>query len=158
MNKIICRKCGGEHLTIKCGKEEKPIVKEPEPQSIQSNYDKPNYDKQNNDNYQRPNYDKPNYDKPNYDKPRYRRDNLGYNKTYTVKLSELPLDITEPELYELLENWGHVTKIKVIIYTESSTAYIDFCYKEEADYFVEAINKTPFDSYIINAEVCVDRR
>ena len=77
---------------------------------------------------------------------------------WEIELSELPLDITEPELYELLENWGHVTKIKVMLYTESSTAYIDFSYKEEAEYFVEAIHKTPFDSYIINAELYVDRR
>jgi RNA recognition motif-containing protein len=128
MNKIVCRKCGGEHLTIKCGKEQvKPV---PELVSY----------------------------KQEHTRPRYRHDNLKFNKTYTIKLSELPLDITEPELYELLENWGHVTKIKVMLYTESSTAYIDFSYKEEAEYFVEAIHKTPFDSYIINAELCVDRR
>jgi hypothetical protein len=35
-----------------------------------------------------------------------------------------------------------------MLYTDS-TAYIDFSYKEEAEYFVEAIHKTPFDSYII---------
>ena len=138
-NKIICRKCGGEHLTIKCGKDkveppkellETPVIEKP------TVIEKPIISERRD--YSRPR---------NYDK----------SKLSTVKLSDLPLDTTEPELYELLQDWGHVIKIKVLSYNECNVAYIDFIYNEEAKYFIEAINKTPFDRYIITAELCQNK-
>ena len=136
-NKIQCRKCGGDHLTIKCGKE-----------SESHN----NMDKMVND---------------------VSRDNSGgkiktfssareYNNTnkytkqiyhsiYRVKLSDLPNDITFDEMTDLMNDWGHIVKIKLVPYGDTTSAYIDFGYKEEADYFISAIDKTPFDYRILSA-------
>ena len=152
-NKLTCRKCGGEHLTIKC----KPIT------SIDTNIDT-NIATENStiiaDELPIPKIvldeSKVSKYETRYERPKNTRSSQ-YNKTHTVKLSELPLDISESELYGLLENWGHITKIRVLLYSESSTAYIEFIYQEEAEYFVKAMHKTPFDSFIISAELCVDK-
>ena len=139
-NKIICRKCGGDHLTIKCGKEKgEPVVINPEPIVIKQEYEKPVNDRRDYVRNNRPR---------NYDK----------SKLSTVKLSDLPLDTTEPELYELLQDWGHIVKVKVLSYNECNVAYIDFIHNEEATYFIEAIDKTPFDRYIITAELCQNKQ
>jgi len=140
-NKIICRKCGGEHLTIKCGKD----VTKQEPEPIIVPEIKPTV--QTNIESNRKEYT-PRYNKSrNYDK----------NKLFTVKLSDLPFDTTESELYELLQDWGHIVKVKVLSYSECNVAYIDFIYTEEAEYFIKAINKTPFDKFIITAELCQNK-
>lgn len=73
-------------------------------------------------------------------------------KTYKVKISYLPIDIFEPELNNLLTNWGNICKVKLLNYNEYSNAYIDFYNEEEADYFVEALHKTPFEHEIISVE------
>lgn len=117
---VICRKCGGPHFTIKCGKEKK------EPEQVLHN-DKP---KINN--------------KPVYEKKKY------FKKVYCVKVSELPVDMTDEEMMELTYNWGHIVRVKVLNYEDSSTAYIDFGYEEEADYFIRALDKTPFEHIIIS--------
>ena len=160
MNKIICRKCGGEHLTIKCGKEKETVtvepekvVAEPEKQTVEERKQEFHRNEQNKYNRDDARRNRNNYNEKVDRQPRERL-NVNYKKLYTVKLSELPLDISEAELYELLQNWGHVVKIKVLVYAESATAYIDFGYMEEAVYFAEAMHKTPFDSFIISAEVC----
>jgi hypothetical protein len=116
-NKIMCRKCGGPHLTIKCGKEKQPIVES-------------GAAKQCNEPL----------------KKKY------FKTTYRVKLSELPIDMTDEEMMELTCDWGHVVKIRVLNYPESSVAYIDFGYIEEAAYFVKSIDKTPFESLILSAQ------
>jgi RNA recognition motif-containing protein len=105
---IVCKKCGGAHLTIKCGKEIKPIeiVK-----------------------------------KVNFNK----------NKTVTVKLSNLPDDITQYELEYLMKDWGSISRVNLSSY-ENKTGFIDFYTKSEADYFIEAIDRTAFDHLIIRAE------
>lgn len=59
--------------------------------------------------------------------------------------------MSEEELMELTTDWGHIVRIKLLIYEESSTAYIDFGYEDEAEYFVEAIDKTPFEYRMISA-------
>ena len=113
-NKLLCRKCGGPHLTIKCGKEKKiiqhvaPIIEVPKKKFFKT--------------------------------------------TYRVKLSELPIDMTDEEMMELTFDWGHIVKIRVLNYAESSVAYIDFGYIEEASYFVKSIDKTPFESLILSAQ------
>ena len=123
---IKCRKCGGPHFTIKCGKEIKP-------NNILNSI---NYDEDNT------NYSKKNSNIEN---------NKKYNKkTYTVKISELPYDITEKELMELTYDWGNIIKIKVLNYQENSAAYIDFKYEEQANYFVKALHKTIFEYLLIN--------
>jgi RNA recognition motif-containing protein len=97
-NKIICRKCGGEHLTIKCGKDtqnNQPIIIDDKKDTMNIEINNPRYNENHRYNRQR-----------NYDK----------SKLFTVKLSELPLDTTESELYELLQEWGHIVKVKVSQY------------------------------------------
>jgi hypothetical protein len=115
---IICRKCGGPHFTIKCGKEKKEIIIEKPPIDFSKN-------------------------KQKYEKRPY------FKTTYRVKLAELPKDMTEEELMLLTCDWGHIVRIKLLNYEESSVAYIDFGYEEEADYFVQALDKTSFDQIIL---------
>jgi hypothetical protein len=127
---IKCRKCNGPHLTIKCGREKKDSLQEiPEKKdSLQDKHEKKDYVK-----------------KKDYGEKRF------FKVTYRVKLSELPTDMTENELYRLTTDWGHIVKIKLLIYNESSCAYIDFGYENEANYFVESIDKTPFEYKLLFA-------
>jgi hypothetical protein len=122
---LTCRKCGGPHLTIKCGKEPiKEVV--PEPKKIYTDFE---------------------------EKPRKETERKPYFKTtYRVKLSGLPEDIEEEELMHMTCDWGHIVRQKLLNYEENSVAYIDFGYEEEADYFVEAVDKTPFEYLVLSAQ------
>lgn len=139
-HKIVCRKCGGPHFTIKCGKENKQPQPEPVPEKVLSK-EKPDdkkfvkKDLSKKDN---------NEEKTTFKKPYFK-------VTYRVKISDLPNDMTEEEMMELTCDWGHIVRLKVINYDESSTSYVDFGYEEEAEYFIKAIDKTPFNSIIISA-------
>jgi hypothetical protein len=124
-NKINCRKCGGPHLTIKCGKENNSF---------------------NNQLFENSNCETP---KKTYNTNKYNKQT--YHTIYRIKLSELPNDITHNEISELMNDWGHINKIKLVLAGDTTTAYIDFGYKEEAEYFVSAIDKTPFDYRILSA-------
>lgn len=149
-NKVVCRKCGGPHFTIKCGKEKKPEpVETPIPVNKQENT---NTDTLVEQSEPAKSYDKKPRAKPygtngaNGDSEFKPKSEKKYFKTtYRVKLSELPTDMTEEELMEMTTDWGHIVRIKLLVYEESSTAYIDFGYEDEADYFVESIDKTPFE-------------
>ena len=133
--KVACRKCGGPHFTIKCGKE-----------SDKNKSDGlKNPDKNKSDGSKNPDKKFRFNDKP-YEKKPY------FKTTYRVKISELPTDMTEEEMMELTCNWGHLVRIRVINYSDSSVAYIDFGYEEEADYFVKAIDKTTFQFLVISAQ------
>ena len=159
---ILCRKCGGPHFTIKCGKEKKeePIksesVNDLEPES---SGDKGKYNKDSGDKgkYNKDSGDKNKYNKDSGDKGKYNKDSKPYGEkkyfkvTYRVKLSELPTNMSEEELMDMTTDWGHIVRIKLLIYEESSTAYIDFGYEDEAIYFVEAIDKTSFEYKILSA-------
>jgi len=158
-NKIVCRKCGGPHFTIKCGKEKKPEVQPAQPtqqtqltnhekpekpsETIQENKEKKFHEKSKDKFHKNSNFE----NQDNKQKP----EKKFFKTTYRVKLSELPLDMSEEELMELTTDWGHIVRIKLLIYEESSTAYIDFGYEDEAEYFVEAIDKTPFEYRMISA-------
>ena len=50
--------------------------------------------------------------------------------------------------------WGHIIKIRLNAYEESSTAYIEFGYEDEANYFVKALDKTPFDYLLLCNKIC----
>ena len=117
--KLVCRKCGDNYLTIKCGKnnhESKLESKsESKPERVINKW-------VNNDNKEKRNH---------------------FKRTYTVKLAELLLDMTEEELMELTHEWGHIIRIRLNTYEESSTTYIEFGFEKEADYFVKALDKTP---------------
>lgn len=133
-NKIQCRKCGGPHLTIKCGKENNSF-----------NNELNNNDIFNNSNSSKWEISKKTYNNTN----KYNKQT--YHTVYRVKLLELPNDITFNEIYELMNDWGHIDKIKLVLAGDTTTAYIDFGYKEQAEYFVSAIDKTPFDYRILSA-------
>jgi hypothetical protein len=146
---LKCRKCGGAHFTIKCGKEKKPEI-------IIENNDKQNNDKQNDNDYKQNKKQNDIDDKKQYgfkkSENNFRNKFQSTNKiTYRVKLSELPNDMTEEEMLELTSEWGHIIKVKVINYDENSVAYIDFGFEDEAKYFIEAIDKTPFESLLLSA-------
>jgi uncharacterized protein (DUF1919 family) len=68
---------------------------------------------------------------------------------HRVKISELPIDMSEGEMCELLNEWGRVYKCKVINYENASVSFIDFENEEQANYFVKALDNTPFDHKVI---------
>jgi hypothetical protein len=127
--KIICRKCNGPHFTIKCtmGKtidiNEKPVNEKPV-------------------------NEKPVISTNKYIENKPKSENRKY---YKVKLSELPIDMTEEELMELLHEWGTVTNLRLLNYNESSVAYIFFATEHMANYFIEAIDRTPFEHILLSA-------
>lgn len=121
---LKCRKCGGKHLTIKCGKDNIGV------ESKQNDDEK---FKQNDNRKFKQNDDD--------------REKRKYNK---VKISNLPYDITTEELTCLLENWGHVNRVYVKNFKENSFAIIEFKFKDELDYFIKALNSTPFENQIIS--------
>ena len=61
-------------------------------------------------------------------------------------------------MIELTCDWGHVVRIRLINYEESSTSYIDFGYEDEAVYFIEAIDRTPFDNLLLSAMIVSSER
>ena len=162
-NKVLCRKCGGPHFTIKCGKEKKeePVKVESDikPQHTDTRTNNSDREYKHRDNGDKKEYGDREYkhrdNRDNGDKKEYgdrpRGDRKYFKVTYRVKLSELPLDMTEEELMELTTDWGHIVRIKLLVYTDNSTAYIDFGYEDEADYFVEAIDKTPLEYKLLTA-------
>ena len=74
-------------------------------------------------------------------------------KKYVVRISNLPEDVTSKELTNLISEWGEIGNVNIKSYSESVSSYIDFYNKNEADYFVEALDTTPFDHYIIKVEI-----
>lgn len=148
-NKVVCRKCGGPHFTIKCGKEKKE-----EPVKVEPVLNVPDENKKQREEQKSKFKEKKDSENPDMEhkfKPRADRERKYFKVTYRVKLSELPTDMTEEELMELTTDWGHIVRIKLLVYEESATAYIDFGYEDEADYFVEAIDKTPFEYRMLSA-------
>ena len=153
-NKVLCRKCGGPHFTIKCGKEKKEEPVKTEQTNSQPVEEKPNkevkkYSKDNGNFENKLKDKKEGADENNSSK--HRGERKYFKVTYRVKLSELPTDMSEEELMELTTDWGHIVRIKLLVYEESATAYIDFGYEDEADYFVEAIDKTPLEYRMLSA-------
>jgi hypothetical protein len=117
---LVCRKCGGGHLTIKCGKT--PVVKEPEiiESKIQEN-------KQQNNKIPK--------------------------KITKIKISDLPKDATYNEIFNQLLEWGHIERLVIKNYNDMAVAYIEFGYEEEAKYFKEALDSTPYEYKIIHVDI-----
>ena len=186
-NILKCRKCGGQHLTIKCGKDtnkkdddntnkkdddntnkkdDDNTNKKDDTSINRDSYNRDGYnkDRPNRDGYNkdRPNRDGYNKDRPNrddYNKDRPNRD--GYNKdTYNrdrqnkVKIDNLPSDITKDELFNLLEEWGIIRSINLKKTYEGNTAYIEFQDNKQSNYFIEALDNTPFEYQIIKVALC----
>ena len=125
MSLIQCKKCNGPHLTLKCGKEAKPKDTPIEIAPFTRNTNSKN-----------------NYSNNNYSNKR---------KSTTVRISNLPDDITIDELGQLINPWGHIGRINLNEF-ENKSGFIDFYNKNEADYFIEALDRTPFDNLIIRVE------
>ena len=176
---LVCRKCQGPHLTIKCGKDKieakledtpTPIIhvgrksyyemkrenniKNAIPEKSEETFEKAfekakeyNVNPSNNTKSFERTFEKTFEKSRNYDdKPRT------FRTTYRVKLANLPLDMTEEEMMHMTCDWGHIVRLKVLNYEDTSVAYIDFGHEDEANYFVEAIDRTPFEMLLLTAE------
>lgn len=158
LKKIICRKCGGNHFTVKCGKESKQdesVNNDKQVNDKQVNdklvNDKQVNDKSFNDNHNNKPFIKSAF-KPykDQDSKKYNKPKTEYRQKYKVQMSNLPDDITEEELMELTSDWGNICRIKVVKHTEYNHAYIEFLYQDQAEYFVKALDKTPFDNLYLS--------
>ena len=136
---IKCRKCGGPHVTLKCGKETQNLdtVLENKFKIDNNNYN--NYNNNHNNN---------NY----HNKTHNMSQRIDKRKIVVIKISNLPNDITVPELNELVGEWGKIGRINISNY-DNTTCYIDFYFEDEALYFIKAIDKTPFENVILNVEI-----
>ncbi len=169
-NSIKCRKCGGPHLTIKCGKEVKvEDVKVVEDVKDVKVNDVNNYKSNNSNNYKSNNLNNSNNSNKDYKSNNSNKDydyksnnsNKDYNvnkefpkeKDCKVRIANLPIDMTKGELYNLLEDWGHIKSLFIKENYDSTSAFIEFETSEQSKYFVEAINETPFEYRIITAEI-----
>lgn len=134
---LQCKKCGGPHLTIKCGKN--------------------NNQEQNNsylNNSPRRDSNRNNSHRNNSNGNNSNRNNFNRNKEkFCVRISNIPDDLTIRELNDLLLEWGYIGKINFNNNIKYKAAYINFYIKEEAEYFVKALHKTPFDTFIIDVEL-----
>ncbi len=140
---IKCRKCGGPHVTLKCGKEAQDLNK------VLENKFAPNYSGTNHFGTKVFEKNENKYNK--YDN-KYENIKIDKRKIVVIKISNLPQDITVPELNELVSEWGKIGRINISTY-DNTTCYIDFYFKDEAIYFMKAIDKTPFDNLILNVEL-----
>jgi len=147
-SKIICRKCKGNHLTIKCGKDGantiEKLMEVETPKQIDVTSEKKTYYNKSSDITKTTHQTE--------DKPYFKREYTRDTKYGKAKITNLPTDLSEEDLLELLYEWGTVKRLKVLNYSESSTAYIDFRNEEEVDYFIKALDKTPFGNLIITVE------
>lgn len=152
-SKIVCRKCQGPHLTIKCGKEKENKVEEKIKIQIDEKPREPRRDFKDRDNQAR-----------DHHQPYPRRD-FKSTKHGKVKLSNLPNDILEDDLYELLKDWGQVYKLNLVSRdnysgqggtTRSTAAYIEFRAEEQADYFLKAFDNTACNNQILVVEKLLD--
>ena len=107
---LKCKKCNGNHLTIKCGKDKKP-----------TNYKK--------------------------------SPTLNKKKLTCVRMTNIPDDLTINELQELLLEWGKIGKINFNKSDYNKSVFIDFYNDYEAEHFVKAIDRTPFDNYILSVSI-----
>jgi hypothetical protein len=163
---IICRKCGGNHLTIKCNKDKPLDVSQNNNENKQNDGDKKQYN--NGEKKQYNNGEKKQYnngEKKQYNNGEKKQYNNGEKKQYNnykknyvnyenknsgkVKMSSLPNDISKEELQELLYDWGHVKYINIKKYYDETVAYIEFRDEDQANYLIEALDNTPFDYRIL---------
>jgi hypothetical protein len=131
---VKCRKCGGDHFTSKCGKDqqkkcieikkEKPPIKEVK--------------KRRSRQIKNPFYNN--------------RKNLNISK---VKLSNIPRDITLQNLNKNLLGWGKIGNVKIRKnYREKySYAIIEFYDKDAANYFIKAMDRTPMGFMMLNVNL-----
>ena len=105
------------------------------------------YNSEKKDSYKKSSYRQDYGKKGTYEKNSWNR------KKYVIRISNLPSDITNKELFDLVHVWGEIGDINVKTYHDSVSSYIDFYNENEANYFIEALNSTPFDNLIIKVEM-----
>ena len=179
MTTVICRKCGGNHFTIKCGKEtktesvletklehrldnQKSDNQSNHKSEFNSNHKSDNQSNHKSDNQSNQksefnsNHISDNQSNHNSNhKQHYKHNEQNYRKNenkFSIKIKDLPNDMTQEEVEELMAEWGQTYRIKVNNYDDCSTVYVDFKYEVEADHFIKALNKTIFDNVIITVE------
>jgi hypothetical protein len=145
---VTCRKCGGDHLTIKCGKEVKkedslpdikPYIK-PDTRQRVKQYEK----REDNKEFRKPNgimnsmKNVRKVNKPNYEK-------------YSALITNLPDDMELINIQYMMMEWGKIGNIN-LRYTEDKgkMCYVDFYNKDHRDYFIKALDKTPVGFNIIS--------
>ena len=152
--KLVCRKCQGAHLTIKCGKETKSVIESHNNDLRSVSYPKKDINFKSERPERTERFEKPERTE-RFEKPE-RSERFERKPLHKVKMSNLPVDINEEELNELLYDWGHVVRLRLLNYENNSTAYIEFKDKAPADYIVDALHKTPFDHIILDVELLYD--
>lgn len=141
---LKCRHCGGAHLTFKCTKINKNVESK----------NSPNKNNNSKNNSNKNSYNKNNSNKNSYNKNSYNKKSFVRKKKITVKMENLPDDVTIDELTILMKEWGQIGKIN-LNYSTYKIAYIEFYNTEEAEWFVDAIDGTPFDHNILHT--CIYR-
>ena len=139
---VKCRKCGGAHFTSKCGKDKKL-----EKTLTNENTVKP--DKENMLNFDSKN--KKHFNVKNKRRTKFRKpiDSSVNERTFKIKINNLPTDLTLQNLNKMMLGWGRIGDIKLRKDNKSSYALIDFFDEEARDYFIEAINGTPMGFMIL---------
>jgi hypothetical protein len=144
-NIVVCRKCGGNHFTMKCSENKlKTNVVEVKEDNKKSESPKSKIVTNEENKSQIKNNVKPQYKKVIHK----------YEKPVNIKISELPLDITENELMDLTTDWGTIVRYKVMKYQDNAVAYLEFKYEDEAEYFIKALDRTPFDNLLLSVSKC----
>ena len=103
----------------------------------------------NNKNYKK-NYKNNKRNNTKNDKKNYNRRN---NNLPTVKISELPIDMTLRELNEKMQPWGRIGNINLKKNWGTYIGYVDFYDLEDAEYFVEQLDGTGFENRILKVEL-----
>lgn len=161
--KLTCKKCGGNHLTIRCGKNRKnsnsSTVSDKNSRSSRGR----NRDQSRGQNYEQNRGRGRGRDRRTNS---YRRNN--YRDTASkvcVKISNLPEDMGVAELNGLMQDWGRIGRINLKRYTNYNkyndhkksytqmTAYVDFYSKEQAEYFRDAIDRTPMEYQMLSVTI-----
>jgi hypothetical protein len=88
--------------------------------------------------------------KCNLSKKKYKKEEI---KHVIVKLENLPFNISFNELNRLMQEWGEIKKITIKKRSYDNSAFITFLKKNEAEYFIKAIDRTPFDNMILSASI-----
>lgn len=143
---IVCRKCGGNHLTIKCGTLQKKEVKNDIEQKYQNEKNKNSYNSNNDfkDNYKSKSSN-------NFRNKTVRKVNKPSYEKYSVLISNLPDDIELINLQYMMMDWGKIGNINLkYSQDKGKICYIDFYNKDHKDYFVKALDKTHVGYNIIN--------
>lgn len=146
-----------KELGIEDKVEEKPSPVAKEFKKVSKPTRNTKYNSENKSSYKNGSHKKGSYKKRSYrqdsgKKGSYKRDSRN-RKKHVIKISNLPNDITTKELFDLVHCWGEIGNINIKAYYDSVSSYIDFYNENEANYFIEALNSTPFDNLIIRVEM-----